>query len=445
MKTERQIGNRAGTSKAALSASDSRANRLLRAHAPRLIYAAAGLMFLWLFLVIPRTVWGDTYKGEELLRQMSLAPWKVGPFRIRPEIILSDLGYDSNIYSQPEAVGDYRLTVGPSFTGYLAIRKKIVLKLYESPRYVYFYETTRERAWNNYFRADANILLNKMFLSAGAAWTDARERWNYEIDLRPRRKQADVQASALLQMGKKTGFSVDISASRIRYENLEFEHFPIAQELDRDEFRAAGGFYQQMTPRIRAFVQLEYGRFDFRNPLNPRDAETRTAYAGFEFSPGGRVNGRVRLGYKTLYPLNGTKPDFQGLVGDSSVSIDIARPIRLRGSYRRDVQFSLWINARFFIENMAGGGLSLYIFKHKVRLDYDYNLVRNAYRPASGEAGAGDFSMADKFTMQSAGLYFRLKKNIGLGITAGRWDRKTDLIGWNYGWRSKRQFANLNL
>ena len=200
-----------------------------------------------------------------------------------------------------------------------------------------------------------------------------------------------------------------------------------------------------MTPRIRAFVQLEYGRFDFRNPLNPRDAETRTAYAGFEFSPGGRVNGRVRLGYKTLYPLHGGEPDFQGLVGDSSVSIDIARPIRLRGSYRRDVQFSVWFNARFFIENMAGGGLSLYIFKHKVRLDYDYNLVRNAYRPASGEAGAGDFSMADKYSMQSAGLYFRLKENIGLGVTAGRWDRRTDLIGWNYGLRSKRNFAGLNL
>jgi hypothetical protein len=402
-------------------------------------------MFLWLFLGIPRTLSGDTYKGEDLLRQMSLAPWKVGPFRIRPEIILSDLGYDSNIYVNPEAVGDFKFAVGPSFTGYLAIRKKIILTLYESPRFVYFFETTRERAWNNYFRGDVNILLNKAFFSVGSAWTDARERWNYEIDIRPRRKQADVQASALLQTGKKTGFSVDISASRIRYENLEFERFPIAQELDHDEFRAACGFYRQMTPRMRAFVQLEYGRYDFRNPLNPRDAETRTAYAGFEFSPGGRVNGRVRLGYKTFYPLHGAKPDFQGLVGDSSVSVDIARPIRLRGSYQRDVQFSLWLNARFFIENIAGGGLSLYIFKRKVRLDYDYNLVRNAYRPTSGEAGAGDFSMVDKYTMQSVGLYFRLKKNIGLGVTSGRWDRKTDLIGWNYGWRSKRNFAALNL
>lgn len=402
-------------------------------------------MFFWFFLVVPLPTFGDTYKGEDLLRQMSLAPWKIGPLRIRPEFILSDLGYDSNIYAQPEAIGDYTLTVGPSFTGYLVIRKKIVLTLYGSPRYIYFYETTRERAWNNYFRADANILLNKMFLSAGAAWTDARERWNYEIDIRPRKKQADVQASALLQMGKKTGFSVDVSASRIRYENLEFEHFPIAQELDRDEFRAAGGFYLQMTPRMRAFVQVEYGRFDFRNPLNPRDAKSRTAYAGFEFSPGGRVNGRIRLGYKTLYPLHGGEPDFQGFVGDSSVSIDIARPIRLRGSYRRDVQFSLWLNARFFIENMAGGGLSLYIFKRKVRLDCDYNLVRNAYRQPSGEAVTGDFNMADKYSMQSAGLYFRLKENIGLGVTAGRWNRKTDLIGWNYGWRSKRNFAALNL
>ena len=421
MKAKRQLGNKAG------------------------LFKAAVLTVLWLFFIAPPSILGDTYKGEELLRQMSLAPWKVGPFRIRPEIILSDLGYDSNIYSNPEAVGDYRLTVGPSFTGYLAIRKKIVLTLYESPRYVYFYETTRERAWNNYLRGDVCILLNKAFLSAGAAWTDARERWNYEIDIRPRRKQADVQASGLWQTGKKTGFSLDFSASRIRYENLEFERFPIAQELDRDEFRAACGFYRQMTPRIRGFLQLEYGRFDFLNPLNPRDAETRTAYAGFEFSPGGRVNGRVRLGYKTLYPLNGGEPDFQGLVGDSSVSIDIARPIRLRGSYRRDVQFSVWFNARFFIENIAGGGLSLYIFKRKVRLDYDYNLVRNAYRPTSGEAGAGDFSMADKFTMQSVGLYFRLKENIGLGVTAGRWDRKMDLIGWNYGWRSKRNFVGLNL
>ncbi len=68
----------------------------------------------------------STWRGEALLREVQLASGRFGLLRLQPQIILSDLGYDSNIYHQPEAVGDYSFTAGPRINAYLALKKKIV-------------------------------------------------------------------------------------------------------------------------------------------------------------------------------------------------------------------------------------------------------------------------------------------------------------------------------
>ena len=119
------------------------------------------------FFFAPTSLSASTWRGDTLLRQLELAPWRIGPFRIQPQIVLSDFGYDSNIYYTPNAPGDYTLTAGPALTTYLSLKKKIVFELYESPRYVYYLQTARERSWNNYFTGNVHFLLNKFFITLG--------------------------------------------------------------------------------------------------------------------------------------------------------------------------------------------------------------------------------------------------------------------------------------
>jgi hypothetical protein len=293
-----------------------------------------GLIFLFIF---PSPAAATTWKADELLRQFQLAPWKIGPFRIQPSIVLSDFGYDSNIYSTNNPIKDYTLTAGPAFNAYLAIKKKGILTVSESPRYGYFFETARERSWNNYLRGDVSFLFNKFFISFGANLNNARERWNYEIDIRPRRKAQGFQGSLLWQPTKKTSLSLGARKSRYDYENLEFIGFRIGDQLNRDEIYINAGAYYQLTIRTRALVDFENGKFKFQNPLNPRDSESGAVYGGFEFSPLGKIRGLVRLGYKNFHAQKEGRPDYKGLVGDTSISLSLLRTLTLRGSYRRNV------------------------------------------------------------------------------------------------------------
>ena len=380
----------------------------------------------------------STWKGKELRRRMMEAVWKVGPFRMQPVLHLTNAGYDTNVYNSPaDPIKDYTLTAGPGLTAYLRLRNKLVLSAYASPQYVYYYKTARERTWNFYGRADVNFLFNKFFITAGMGYSEARERWNTEIDIRPRRKEESVFGEVLWQMLRKTSLGFNYSRARYDYENLFFEEFNIRELLNREEEYFDFLAYYELTPRVKFFVDYERGAFDFADPASLRDSKSDGVYAGFEFSPFGRVRGRVKLGYKRFDAIKASWQDFKGLVGDTDISVKLTRVLSVRGSYRQDVRFSLWYDNAYFLESRAGAGASIYLFK-KIRLDYDYSLGRNSY-PGGRLSTAG--RREDIFIIHSAGLYFRLKEDIAIGIVASRWNRDS-----NFDWEDDtRDFVGLNL
>ncbi len=121
-------------------------------------------------------------------------------------------------------------------------------------------------------------------------------------------------------------------------------------------------------------------------------------------------------------------------MGDSQVSVRLMKPWRIRAYYRRDIQFSIWYNAAYFLEDVYGAGTSLYIFRN-IRLDYDYYLGRNSYPE--------DISVKrqDDYLNHSVGLYFRIKNNVALGLIASHWERESNLVWEN----DTRSFLGFNL
>lgn len=134
----------------------------------------------------------------DLEQQVKAAGLKFGPFKIRTALYLTNAGYDSNFYRTPNnPVTDLSIIGGLGFFIYLPIKKKIVISIYESPQYVYFAETKRERTWNNYFNGQVNFVLNRFFSTLGKGYSVAREIWNTELDIRPQRKKDSSQGSLL--------------------------------------------------------------------------------------------------------------------------------------------------------------------------------------------------------------------------------------------------------
>jgi hypothetical protein len=386
----------------------------------------------------------DTWKGKELEALWRKAPWHFGPFRIQPALVLSNAGIDSNIYYSPsEPIKDYTLTAGPAVNVYLPIYRRLILSAYGSPQYVHYFKTARERTWNYYANGSAALNLRRVFMSFDYRYSDARERWNTEIDIRPRRKENGLGGSFLVQTSHRTSLEASYREVKYDYENIDLDVFNVRERLNRKERYADFLAYYEATSRTKLFLDLEYGKYDFEfaDTALLRDSRSRAAYAGLEFSPTGRIRGRVRLGYKYFDITNPELKDYRGFVGDSQVSVRLAKPFVVRASYTRDVTFSLWYNNAYFIGSTPGAGASLYPLKF-VRLDYDYSFGRNRYpEEQPGTGGGPNVKRLDDFRVHTGGLYFRIWKKTAIGVIASRWTRISNLASEN----DTRYFYGLNL
>ena len=371
------------------------------------------------------------------------APWHFGPFHIQPQLILANAGVDSNVfYSPSDPVKDFTLTAGPAATIYLPIHRKFVLSAYGSPQYVWYSKTDQERTWNYYFNGAAQLSLKNIFFSLEGKYSDARERWSTEIDIRPRRKEMGYGGSVLVKLARKTSFSLAARTVKYDYESVVYgDGWDVREKLNRQERYANLSFYHQSSSQRRFFLDFEYGEyaFEFGAQAAISDSRSAGAYAGLEFSPlGRRVRGRIRLGYKKFDVLAAGAPDYKGWSEIRQLSIRLAKPFVIRGSYVRDVRFSLWYDNPYYLETRPGVGASVYVLRF-LRFDYDYSRGRNEYPLAGG--GGPDVKRYDIYAVHRAGVYFRLVKSTALGFIANWWARDSNIDSED----DNRTFFGLNL
>jgi len=403
----------------------------------------AGLALMPILALMTMEVRAQTWKGEELEWRMSQARWDFGPFLIQPSLVISNAGIDSNIYYSPyDPIRDFTLTAGPAATFYLPVRRKLVLSVHGSPQYVWYSKTERERSWNYFLDGALQLNLKSAFFSIEGVYSDARQRWNTEIDIRPRRQELGYGGSALLKVGHKTSFEVGLRTVKYDYESVEYAGgFNVRERLNRQESYTTLSTYYQIARERRFFLDLEYGRYDFEfaTQATIRDSDSYTVRGGLEFSQfGRRIRGRIRLGYKKFDVVDPDSPDFAGVVGDTNLSIRLTTILAVRGSYIRNVDFSLWYGEAYYVVTRPGAGLSLYPLPF-VRLDYDYSTGKNKY-PVTGEVPE-DLTRLDKIDIHSSGIYFRIVENTAIGFVVSLWKRVSNIEGED----DERLFYGLNL
>ena len=403
----------------------------------------SAIVAMALLLAGSRLALAETWKGRDLEMKWRDAAWHWGPFHIQPQLVISNAGVDSNIYYSPsDPVKDYTVTAGPAATIYVPIHRKFVLSAYGSPQYVWYSKTEQERTWNYYLNGAAQLSLKNIFFSLEGVYSDARERWNTEIDIRPRRKEQGYGGSVLVRLAWKTSFSLAYKTVEYDYESVVYgDDFDVRERLNRQESYANVSLFYQASTQRRFFLDFEYGRyeFDFATQAAIGDSQSGAAYVGLEFSRlARRVRGRIRVGYKKFDVRAADGPDYQGIVGDSQLSIRLAKPFVIRGSYVRDVRFSLWYDNPYYIESRPGAGASVYPFRF-LRLDYDYSSGRNRYPVVGG--GGPEEKRLDDFSIHSGGIYFRIRKTVALGFVASWWARDSNLDAED----DKRTFFGVNL
>lgn len=391
------------------------------------------LSYLSFFFLISSFLFPQTM--EEKLKEMENSRWKIGPLRITPVIFINNVGYDSNVYGTPwNPVEDYTFTAGPGLYFYIPIKKRYLFNGSFSPQYVYFYQEKKERTWNKYGSLSFYMNLRRFLINIGKNYSDARERWNTEIDIRPRRKEDTSFLSISLQTRRRLLFSAGWKRSDYNYESLFYERFNFRDILNRVDSRFTGTIYYQLFPKTRLFIEYERGIIYFDNPESKRDSQSSTISSGFDFHPSSIFNGRIKIGYEIFHPLHREGQDYKGVVGDTNITVRLFKFLRLRTFYQRDVEYSIWYNNVYFIQTRYGGGFSIYGLR-RFRLDYTHTLGNNKY-PTYLEDVPLKIKRFDKYRVHTVGIFFRIKGEIGLGLVGSKWIRDSNLD-----WERDRRIA----
>jgi hypothetical protein len=169
---------------------------------------------------------GNTWVGDGLARMVEGARWRLGELRVNAAFTLDNTGYDSDIffgYFGDDAVADWTFAAGVPVQILLPLSKKIVLDLSDTPQYLYYHQTARERAFNNTFRGQVHFALEAL-CPDGRETADVRRRFSPELDINVREKRDSLDGTFLWQASKAASIAILYERAQYDYGDAEYRH-----------------------------------------------------------------------------------------------------------------------------------------------------------------------------------------------------------------------------
>ena len=264
----------------------------------------------------------------------------LGPVRLRPSVVLRDMGVDNNVFNEAEdPKSDFTFTIAPRID--VAFRaRRLRLTLGAVTDFVYFKKYESERSTNASADTRLEFDLGRLRPYVSARGVDTRSRLNTEVDTRARHHDVTYGTGVSFAVASRTHLLFNAATTGVEYdESAEFRGEDLKSSFDGRRHTLDGGFAMDLTPitRFSVLVAREEQRFD----LSPdRDSNTWRITPGLSFSPTGLVTGSASVGYRHFHPLSASLPDYSGLVSAVSVGATIYGRHQVQGLLNRDVQYS---------------------------------------------------------------------------------------------------------
>ncbi len=414
-------------------------------------HSIAGLVIGALIICAPQNAQGQglTWAGESLQQMVEAARWKFGLLRVNAAFALTNTGYDSDVYYGylDEAVPDFTLSASIPVQILLPVSKKIVFDFTDSPQYQFYLDTERERAWNNVFQGRVHVALERFYIQGSGGLSNVRRRLSPELNINIREKANSLSGLVLWQASRVTSLAAIYVGTDYDYGDSEFGTIDIAEQLNRREDLFDLVTYVQPNPRVRFFLNGEYGTYAFKEePAAARDAHSYGVFGGFEFLPregemvpAARVQGRVSLGYLYFDIKDPQFVDGSGLAGTADLSVEILRRTTIRGFFSRGFQFSIYSGASFYLATNYGGGISRALSR-RASLSYDLSFGRTAYPEDDGGGGLPE-GFRYQYTTHTGSLNVQLARQLSVSLF-GSFGRR---VMGDVGLARNRNFVGLSL
>jgi hypothetical protein len=351
-----------------------------------------------------------------------------GPLRVRPGLQIKNLGYDDNILlNDEEKIGDYTVTLAPKVDGLVLLGDRAFLTFQDEAAYTAYFDTSDQNYWNFKHAGRVTVPFGRFGVFSDLQLSDVRERPVDRDDIRPERRDEVLGGGFIVLAGWRTEIELGFRRRDITYTDRDNSN--IGDDLDRLQRTTSVGAAYRIRGRTRILLDAEWSDIEFDDRPD-RDARETTLLPGLAFGEGGRLTGRLRLGWSSIRPREQGRDDFEGVVGDVSLFYRFGFGTQMQTRYERKQDFAVSGNRQFLRTTEVG-----------LRFVHYFNRILGA--EIGGSIGDLDFeddgagpTRRDDLLRYDAGVRFRLAEN-SLGrrveyvLRIERYERDSDIPSQN--------------
>lgn len=347
----------------------------------------------------------------------------MGPVKFAPGIMIPEIGWDSNVFDEPESLGpkeDWVVSINPDVSAYSRLRL-LRVSAYAGAELTYYNKYESERSAGHQFRLRSDLLLSRVRPFVGWGSVETRTRPNGEIDTRADRQEDELSGGVAFDLSPSSvvyGSSYLLSTV---YESALEDGIDLSQTLTRDTWNYEGGLKTDLTPLLSMQLSASYREDIFKyEPI--RNTQSWNGTATFGFAPDAVVNGTVQAGYRDMKVNEpGVKP-YRGLVGNATISYVLLEVGRISAALSRDVEYSF-------------DSLDAYYLGQSLTLAYTHRLFGEVDVQVKGSRGKFNYdaredqpSRSDTLSTVGGSLGYNLRNRTRIALNYEYAERRSPTI-----------------
>jgi hypothetical protein len=269
-----------------------------------------------------------------------------GPARVRPGLVLSDIGYDDNILlNDTDRVSDLRATVSPSLDG-LVLAGDVWLVFRERLDYTAYLRTSSQNYLNHHGSGRLTVPFGRFGAFGEWGLRSVKERPVDREDIRQEREENRFRGGLIWQPGWRTDVELRGGRARVRYAD---EDALVDPSTDLDRVEDSGSLEARYLIRGRTRLTLDLERTSLRFDHNPgRDAVELGVRPGVSLGQEGRLGGQLRLGWSRFEAKDPAIARLSGLVGEAQATYRSGTGTTFLVELKRSQNFSITTSYRYF-------------------------------------------------------------------------------------------------
>jgi hypothetical protein len=353
--------------------------------------------------------------SQQIADDLRKAHFHHGAFYLLNTIQLSDIGYDSSFYvPTADRQSGFRFGIQAPTRLYIVPQKKTIYSIAVRPEWSVFSRGNKRNVFGYTARADAQYLLNHVYLDFYATKADQLRADVAEIARLLTEKSSGGGLSGELKYSSRTSVTFNAATSKSSHPLTAIQPDLPVQLLDRSQHDYRAAINHKTFPLTSTFVVGEFSDYSFSDATF-KNGHRSFAGLGFVYD-NGRAQTRLEAGAGKLDFIRSGQHDFQGALGNLSSSRKFGRWTTATLTASRDVDFSIFLNNNFYVADRLNARL-VWEATRRLELTAQDAYGRDLYdTPLSGPHGF--LKRRDVFTFPSVGFTYtfaRLRAGADIG------------------------------